>query len=90
MYRWEQVPRYGLWLLSPRWLIPKVALPQRRKRQAGRKAAGGLSKQGRAVVARKGSKASGLGEDVSDSGSAGTVEHRARQTKSEVTKREAN
>jgi hypothetical protein len=29
MYRWEQVPRYGPWLLSPRWLIPKVALPQR-------------------------------------------------------------
>ena len=29
MYRWEQVPRYGMWLQSPRWLIPKVALPQR-------------------------------------------------------------
>ena len=28
MYRWEQVPRYGMWLQSPRWLIPKVALPQ--------------------------------------------------------------
>ena len=62
----------------------------RRKREAGRKAAGGSSKQGRAVVAQKGSKASGLGEDVSDSGLAGTAEHRARQTKSEVTKREAN
>ena len=62
----------------------------RRKREAGRKATGGSSKQGRAVVARKGLKASGLGEDVSDSGSAGTAEHRARQTKSEVTKREAN
>ena len=62
----------------------------RTKREAGKKAAGGSSKPGRAVVARKGSKASGLGEDVSDSGSAGTAEHRARQTKSEVTKREAN
>ena len=41
-------------------------------------------------MARKGSKASGLGEDFSDSGSAGMAEHRARQTKSEVTKREAN
>ena len=41
-------------------------------------------------MARKGSKASGLGEDFSDSGSAGTVEHRARQTKSEVAKQEAN
>ena len=29
MYRWEQVPRYGMWLQSPRWLILKVALPQR-------------------------------------------------------------
>ena len=28
MYRLEQVPRYGMWLQSPRWLIPKVALPQ--------------------------------------------------------------
>ena len=55
-----------------------------RKREAGKKAAGGPSKQGRAVVARKGSKVSGLGEDFSDSGSAGTVEHRARQTKLEV------
>jgi hypothetical protein len=62
----------------------------RRKREAGRKAAGGSSKQGRAVVAWKGSKVSGLGEDVSDSGTAGTVEHWVRQTKSEVTKREAN
>ena len=61
----------------------------RTKWEAGRKAAGGLSKPGRAVVARKGLKASGLGEDFSDSGSAGTVEHRARQTKSEVAKREA-
>jgi hypothetical protein len=62
----------------------------RKKREAGKKTTGGSSKPGRAVVARKGSKASGLGEDVSDSGSAGTAEHRARQTKSEVTKREAN
>ena len=62
----------------------------RKKREAGKKATGSSSKPGRAVVARKGSKASGLGEDVSDSGSAGTAEHRARQTKSEVTKREAN
>jgi hypothetical protein len=62
----------------------------RTKREAGKKAAGGSSKPGRAVVARKGSKASGLGEDISDSGSAGTAEHRARQTKSEVAKREAN
>ena len=41
-------------------------------------------------MARKGSKASGLGEDFSDLGLAGTAEHRARQTKSEVAKREAN
>ena len=62
----------------------------RKKREAGKKTTGSSSKPGRAVVARKGSKASGLGEDVSDSGLAGTAEHRARQTKSEVTKREAN
>ena len=62
----------------------------RKKREAGKKTTGGSSKSGRAVVARKGSKASGLGEDISDSGSAGTAEHRSRQTKSEVTKREAN
>ena len=61
-----------------------------KKQEAGKKTTGGSSKQGRAVVAQKGSKASGLGEDFSDSGSAGTAEHRARQTKSEVTKREAN
>ena len=24
----DLVPRYGMWLQSPRWLIPKVALPQ--------------------------------------------------------------
>ena len=62
----------------------------RKKREAGKKTAGGSSKPGRTVVARKGSKASGLGEDVSDSGSAGTADNRARQTKSEVAKREAN
>ena len=39
---------------------------------------------------RGGSKASGLGEDFSDLGSGGTAEHRARQTKSEVAKQEAN
>ena len=61
-----------------------------KKQEAGKKTTGGSSKQGRAVVAQKGSKASGLGEDFSDSGSAGTAEHRARQTKSEVTKQEAN
>ena len=61
-----------------------------KKREAGKKTAGGSSKPGRAVVARKGSKASGLGEGFSDSGSAGTAEHRARETKSEVAKREAN
>jgi hypothetical protein len=43
--------------------------------------AGSSSKAGRGMVAWKGSKASGLGEDFSDSGLAGTVEHRARQTK---------
>jgi hypothetical protein len=26
--RWESLPRYGMWLQSPRWLIPKVAQPQ--------------------------------------------------------------
>ena len=62
----------------------------RKKREAGKKTTGGSSKSGRAVVARKGSKASGLGEDISDSESAGTAEHQARQTKSEVAKREAN
>ena len=29
MYRWEQGPRYGMWLQSPRWLILKVAQPHR-------------------------------------------------------------
>ena len=62
----------------------------RKKWEAGKKTTGSSSKPGRAVVVRKGSKASGLGEDVSDSGSAGTAEHQARQTKSEVTKWEAN
>ena len=62
----------------------------RKKREAGKKAAGGSSKPGRAVVAWKGSKASGLEEDFSDSESAGTAEHQARQTKSEVAKQEAN
>ena len=33
---------------------------------------------------------SGLGEEFSDSGSAGTAEHQARQMKLEVVKREAN
>ena len=41
-------------------------------------------------MAWKGSKASRLGEDFSNSGSAGTAEHRTRQTKLEVAKREAN
>ena len=61
-----------------------------RKREAGKKATGGSSKPGRAMVARKGSKASGLGEDFSNSGSAETAENQGRQTKSEVAKREAN
>ena len=61
----------------------------RRKQETGKRAARGSLKQGRAV-GHKGLKASGLGEDFSNSGSAGTVEHQARQTKSEVTKWEAN
>ena len=60
---------------------------RRKKRDAGKKAAGSLLRQGRAVVAWK---VSGLGEDFSDSGSAGTAENQGRQTKSEVVKREAN
>lgn len=57
----------------------------RKKQEAGKKATGGSLRLGR-VVGRKGSKASVLGGEFSDSGSAGTVEHQARQTKSEVAK----
>ena len=62
----------------------------RKKWEGGKKPARGSSRPGRAMVAQKGSKASGLGEDFSDSGSAGTVEHQGQETKSEVVKREAN
>ena len=48
-----------------------------------------MSKLGRAV-GRKGSKASGLGEDFSDSGSAETAENQGRETKSEASKHKAN
>ena len=61
----------------------------RKKREAGKKAAGGSLRLGR-IVECKGSKASGLGEEFSNLGSAGTAEHQAQQTKSEVAKREAN
>ena len=48
----------------------------RKKQEGGKKAARGSLKSGR-TVGHKGSKASRLGEDFSDSGSAGTAENQA-------------
>lgn len=62
----------------------------RKKQETGKKVAGGSARLARAIMARKGSKVSGLGEELSDSGSAGTANNQAQQTKSEVAKREAH
>ena len=66
------------------------SLTQWKKQETGKKATGGSSRPGRAVVARKGLMVSGLGEDFSDLGSAGTTENQVCQVRSEVVKREAN
>ena len=60
-----------------------------KKREGGKKATRGLSRLGRAV-GHKGSKASGLGEDFSNSGSVGTAENQGHKTKLEASKCEAN